>query len=212
MHCPAQLQRSTPAAVGPALQFHGPKVAPRGVAALADQCRLRQIDAHGGCTLRHAHHERRLPSAQAVAEPQQLTPDVFANEAGLQQPGKGLQQVSKKCTSNSNLQAHLNVAEVVKLVGYADQRGDEVWRFFSGKCRAHVGSSSYSMWISRALPLHRPVSHGQGKLSVPSAISSIFRLAWCESANIRLACHTVHMCISSQTGQCCIDCAAPGQR
>ena len=87
------------APVTPALQCSVPRIRSRKSTALADQCRVRQTDAHGGCTLRLAHLERRLPCAQAVAEPQQLTPDVFDDEGRLQQPGKGLQQVS---TAQSN--------------------------------------------------------------------------------------------------------------
>ena len=59
-----------------------------------DQHRARQTETHGGCTLRHAHLERRLATMHAVAEAQQMTPDAFAATPTLQQPGKDQQQVS----------------------------------------------------------------------------------------------------------------------
>ena len=65
----------------------------RSSAAHIDHHRARQTDTHGGCTLRHAHLERRLPTMHAVAEAQQMDPDVFAAARQLQQPGKDQQQV-----------------------------------------------------------------------------------------------------------------------
>ena len=95
MHSPAQLQRGPQVPVAPALPASRPISKCRRAAALAAQCRLRQADGHGGCTLRHAHLERRLPHAQAVAEPQQIDADVFQDQGRLQQPGMHQQQVRR---------------------------------------------------------------------------------------------------------------------
>ncbi|DBA88772.1 TPA: hypothetical protein ACH3X1_004189 [Trebouxia sp. C0004] len=59
-----------------------------------DHHRARQADGHGGCTLRHAHLERRMPCAHAVAEAQQLAPEVIAETSQLRQPGREQQQIN----------------------------------------------------------------------------------------------------------------------
>ncbi|KAL3149573.1 hypothetical protein ABBQ32_002349 [Trebouxia sp. C0010 RCD-2024] len=59
-----------------------------------DQHRARQADPHGGCTLRHAHLERRLSTMHAVAEAQQMAPEVFPVSRQLQQPGTDQQQIN----------------------------------------------------------------------------------------------------------------------
>ncbi len=95
MHCPSQAptvrlpQAPQLPHVLPALH----KSHCRLSASHIDHHRARQADGHGGCTLRHAHLERRMPCIHAVAEAQQLAPDVFAETSQLQQPGRQQQQV-----------------------------------------------------------------------------------------------------------------------
>ena len=72
-----------------------------------DHHRARQADTHGGCTLRHAHLERRLPTMHAVAEAQAMAPDVFASAPQLQQPGIDQQQVLYMSASDHCMPADL---------------------------------------------------------------------------------------------------------
>ena len=114
----------------------------------ASQCRLspphiehhraRQAEGHGGCTLRHAHLERRLHCAQAVAEVQQMAPDAFGTTAQLQQPGREQQQVWPVRSLGNNHKADLSsmsadfvlavqINVVMKFGGSSVANADRMW-------------------------------------------------------------------------------------
>ena len=102
-----------------------------------DQHRARQAETHGGCTLRHAHLERRLSPMHAVAEAQQMAPDAFAATPHLQQPGKDQQQVCfpfcvnrfdhkvSKHLAEQSYSAQVNV--VMKFGGSSVANADRMW-------------------------------------------------------------------------------------
>ena len=140
MQCPAKAPalRSPQALQLPLLQS----------AVHASQCRLsaphiehhraRQAEGHGGCTLRHAHLERRLPCAQAVAEVQQMAPDAFGTTAQLQQPGREQQQVWPVMSLGNNHKADLSsmsadfvlavqINVVMKFGGSSVANADRMW-------------------------------------------------------------------------------------
>lgn len=100
-----------------------------------DYHRARQADTHGGCTLRHAHLERRLPTMHAVAEAQAMAPDVFATAPQLQQPGTDQQQVMYIPASDHASRTMLTPVLIpLTTVCTVDQRCDEVWRIVGCQC------------------------------------------------------------------------------